>query len=53
MQLVQVSTQTQLEDFCRVPGSYPLNLALPSIQQADAHWLVLGADGQGLARGSL
>ena len=53
MQLVQVSTQTQLEDFCRVPGSYPLNLALPSIQQADAHWLVLGADGQGLARCSL
>ena len=53
MQLVQVSTQTQLADFCRVPGSYPLTPALPSMQQADAHWLVLGADGQPMARCSL
>lgn len=53
MRLVQALTQTQLADFCRVPGSYPLNPALPSMQQADAHWLVVGADGQGLARCSL
>jgi GNAT superfamily N-acetyltransferase len=53
MQLVQVLTQTQVEDFCRVSSSYPLNPALPSMQQADAHWLVLGANGQGLARCSL
>jgi len=53
MRLVQALTQTQLEDFCRLPGSYPLNPALPSMQQADAHWLVVGADGQGLARCSL
>ena len=53
MQLVQVYTQTQLADFCRVPGSYSLYPALPSMQQADAHWLVLGADEQGVARCSL
>lgn len=53
MQWVQVSTQTQLEEFCRLAGSYPLNPTLPSMQQADAHWLVLGATGQPLARCSL
>lgn len=53
MQVVQLFTQTQVEDFCRCAGSYPLNPALPSIQEADAHWLVLGATGQPLARCSL
>ncbi|MEZ4861718.1 MAG: GNAT family N-acetyltransferase [Caldilineaceae bacterium] len=53
MQVVQALTQTQLEDFCCVPGSYPLNPALPSMQQADAHWLVFGANAQPLARCSL
>lgn len=53
MQVVQVSTQVQVEDFCRLAGAYPLNPASPSIQQADAHWLVLGTNGQALARCSL
>ena len=53
MRVVQPFTQTQLEDFCRLAGSYPLNPASPSMQQADAHWLVLGANGQPLARCSL
>jgi GNAT superfamily N-acetyltransferase len=53
MRVVQIFTQTQVEDFCQLSGSYALNPALPSIQQADAHWLVLGANGQPLARCSL
>lgn len=53
MQLIQTFTQTQVENFCRLAGSYPLNPAMPSMQQADAHWLVLGATGQPLARCSL
>lgn len=53
MQVVQSFTQTQIEDFCRISGSYPLTPALPSMQQADAHWLVIDATGQALARCSL
>lgn len=53
MRLLQVLTQTQLEDFCQVSGSYPLTPAAPSMQQADAHWLVVDATGQALARCSL
>lgn len=53
MQFVQAITQTQIEDFCRLPGAYPINPTHPSMQQADAHWLVLSAHGQVLARCSL
>ncbi|MFN8493198.1 MAG: hypothetical protein U0350_36680 [Caldilineaceae bacterium] len=53
MQFVQAITQTQLEDFCRLPGSYPITPAHPSMQQANAHWLVFNENGQDLARCSL
>src|SRR5436190_14712134 len=53
MQLVQALTNAQQADFCTLPGSYPITPTLPSMQQADAHWMVCNNQGQLVARCSL
>src|SRR4051812_11633385 len=53
MKLVQALTSAQQADFCALPGSYPITVDLPSMQQADAHWMVGNDQGQLMARCSL
>ncbi|CAN5637993.1 hypothetical protein BH10CHL1_BH10CHL1_50680 [soil metagenome] len=53
LRLMQAITLEQQSDFCAALGSYPLTPALPSMQQADEHWLVVGEQDVILARCSL
>jgi GNAT superfamily N-acetyltransferase len=43
---------SDLVRFCAVAGSYPITPEMPSVQQADVHWLVL-MNGEAVARCSL
>lgn len=53
MRLMQAVTLEEQNRFCAMLGAYPLVPTVPSMQQADEHWLVVGEQGQTLARCSL
>jgi GNAT superfamily N-acetyltransferase len=42
--LSAATTPEQITAFCAFPGSYPLTAQLPSMQQADAHWVAIEQD---------
>lgn len=53
MRLHHMTTQTELDRFCALPGMPPLDPSGPAIQQADAHWMVMDEADSAVARCSL
>jgi GNAT superfamily N-acetyltransferase len=53
MEIVPLRTAREMDEFCSMSGSVTLTPSLPSVRQADEHWLVRGRTGLPLARCSL
>lgn len=44
LDFVEAKTQDEIARFCTLPGSHPLTSPLRSMQEADAHWMVMRND---------
>lgn len=53
MKLVSVETPQELAEFCDLSGAEPLTPGIPSVQEADEHWIVRSPAGPVRARCSL